>query len=489
MVIKMITIDNRLKVCADMVSGNGIVCDVGTDHAYLPAYLIENNKCNNVIASDINEGPLKFAQQTLLKYHFEDKIRLLKSDGLESIPSENVSDVVIAGMGGETISEIISGAEWLKNGVNLVLQPMTRAGHLRKWLYKNGYEISEEKAVVQDRFVYTVIRAFYSGFRLNIGKTAEIVGRINIETDAGMRYCQNQFFKINNIAMGLLKAGKFEDGNEYQTIAKRLTVMMEGKMNLVSDIYKYIDSLAPFSIQEKWDNSGLLTGNMNKKVSKVLVTLDITNNVADEAVEVGAELIISHHPVIFKPLYSLTENEPSCKLLKSGISAICIHTPYDVAKGGMSDILMELTGFEKTEGILEVTGQNEKPYGFGTIGLASKEYTADELAEKLKNVLDCTVVRYTDGGKPIKRAAFCTGSGGNLVEAAVNADADAYITSEVKHDQWLLASQMGISLFDCGHFHTENIGMIKLCKMLAADFPNIEFVMSKVNKDPVKYVL
>lgn len=260
-------------------------------------------------------------------------------------------------------------------------------------------------------------------------------------------------------------------------------------MNLVSDIYKYIDSLAPFSIQEKWDNSGLLTGNMNKKVSKVLVTLDITNNVADEAVEVGAELIISHHPVIFKPLYSLTENEPSCKLLKSGISAICIHTPYDVAKGGMSDILMELTGFEKTEGILEVTGQNEKPYGFGTIGLASKEYTADELAEKLKNVLDCTVVRYTDGGKPIKRAAFCTGSGGNLVEAAINADADAYITSEVKHDQWLLARQMGISLFDCGHFHTENIGMIKLCKMLAADFPNIEFVMSKVNKDPVKYVL
>ena len=485
----MITIDNRLKVCADMVSGNGIVCDVGTDHAYLPAYLIENNICDYAIASDINEGPLKFAQQTIIKYHIEDKIRLLKSDGLKNIPSENVSDVVIAGMGGETIAEIISGTQWLKSGVNLVLQPMTRAGYLRKWLYKNGFEIAEEKAVIQDRFIYTAIRAFYSGYKFNIGKVTEIAGRINIETDAGMKYCQNQLSKINNIAMGLSKAGKTADSQEYQRIAERLTAMMEGKMNLVSEIYTYIDSFAPFSTQEKWDNSGLLTGSMNKKVSKVLVTLDITNEVADEAAEIGAELIIAHHPVIFKPLYSLSENEPSCKLLKSGISAICVHTPYDVAEGGMSDILMELTGFEKTEGILEITGQNYKTYGFGTIGIASQEYQVDELAKKLKNVLGCTVVRYTDGGKPIKKAAFCTGSGGNLIIAALNQGADAYITSEVKHDQWLLAKQRGISVFDCGHFHTENIGMIRLCKMLAADFCNIESVISEVNKDPVKYVL
>lgn len=441
------------------------------------------------IASDINEGPLKFAQQTIIKYHIEDKIRLLKSDGLKNIPSENVSDVVIAGMGGETIAEIISGTQWLKSGVNLVLQPMTRAGYLRKWLYKNGFEIAEEKAVIQDRFIYTAIRAFYSGYKFNIGKVTEIAGRINIETDAGMKYCQNQLSKINNIAMGLSKAGKTADSQEYQRIAERLTAMMEGKMNLVSEIYTYIDSFAPFSTQEKWDNSGLLTGSMNKKVSKVLVTLDITNEVADEAAEIGAELIIAHHPVIFKPLYSLSENEPSCKLLKSGISAICVHTPYDVAEGGMSDILMELTGFEKTEGILEITGQNYKTYGFGTIGIASQEYQVDELAKKLKNVLGCTVVRYTDGGKPIKKAAFCTGSGGNLIIAALNQGADAYITSEVKHDQWLLAKQRGISVFDCGHFHTENIGMIRLCKMLAADFSNIEFVMSEVNKDPVKYVL
>lgn len=485
----MIVIDNRLRVCAEMISGNGIVCDIGTDHAYLPAYLIENKICTEAVASDINDGPLKFASQTLKKYGFEDNIKLIKSDGLANIPPDNISDIVIAGMGGETITLILDNIEWIKKGVNLVLQPMTRAGHLRKWLYKNGFEIAEEKAVIEDRFVYTVIRAFYSGYRINIGKVAEYVGRINIETLAGKRYIENQFLKINNIVMGLCRAGKDADSQQYKYIADRLKIMAEGRMNTVSEIYKYINSVSPFSLQEKWDNSGLLTGNMNKKINRVLVTLDITKEAAEEAVEIGAELVVSHHPVIFKPLYSLEDDEPACILMKNSISAICVHTPFDIAQDGMNDILMELSGFNKAEGILEVTGNDEKPYGFGTIGISDIEYAPSELAKKFKELLECTVVRYTDGGKNIKKAAFCTGSGGNLIESAVNLGADAYITSEVKHDQWLYAKRKGISVFDCGHFHTENAGMKKLCRMLAADFPNIDFSMSEVNKDPVEYVI
>jgi dinuclear metal center YbgI/SA1388 family protein len=260
-------------------------------------------------------------------------------------------------------------------------------------------------------------------------------------------------------------------------------------MNQVAEIYKYINSLAPFSTQEKWDNSGLITGNLNNNVSKVLVSLDITNEVVDEAKEMGAELVISHHPVIFKPLYSLFDDEPSCRLIKNGLSSICVHTPFDVAENGMSDILMEITGFKKTDGILEISGENEKSYGFGTVGLADCEYTAKELALKLKTALNCTVIKYTDSGKSIKKAAFCTGSGGDLISDALKLGADAYITAEVKHNQWLLARQKGISVFDCGHFHTENPGMKKLCKMLSAEFPNIEFKMSEINEDPVNYVL
>ena len=111
----MITIDNRLRVCSEMVNGSGIVCDVGTDHAYLPAYLIENKICDYALASDINDGPLSFAEQTVKKYKFEDRIKLVKSDGLDKIPSENVSDIIIAGMGGETIVSILENVQWIKN--------------------------------------------------------------------------------------------------------------------------------------------------------------------------------------------------------------------------------------------------------------------------------------------------------------------------------------------------------------------------------------
>jgi len=486
---QMISIDKRLESCAKMVSGTGTVCDIGTDHAYLPVYLIENKICKNSVASDINDGPLEYARQTLEKYDCTESIKVLKSDGLKNVDLTGVSDVVIAGMGGETIAEILKAETRNISGINFIFQPMTKAGYLRKWLYNNGFEIIREQAVICERYTYTVMNVTYTGIKINIGLTAEIIGRINPQTEAGNKYCENQYKKMMNIATGLSNAGKSEDSEYYMNIAKRLDLIMKGKMNMISEIYKYLDGIAPFSTQEKWDNSGLLTGNMNRKVSKVLVCLDITNEVADEAVEIGAELVISHHPVIFHPLYSLLDDEPACKLWKNGISAICTHTPFDCAENGMSSVLMELTGFNKTEGILEVVGNNGKPYGFGTVGITDTEYTAVQLASKLRDMLGCTVVKFTEGSNNIKKAAFCTGSGGNLIEAALNNGADAYITSEVKHDQWLFAKRKGIAVFDCGHYHTEIIGMKRLCKMLEAEFSDIEFVMSQADRDPVKYVL
>ncbi|MGN0620993.1 MAG: Nif3-like dinuclear metal center hexameric protein [Porcipelethomonas sp.] len=486
--LNMIILDKRLSVCAEMVGGKGIVCDVGTDHAYLASYLVESGKCSRVIASDINDGPLKFAEQTLNKYGIEG-VTLVKSDGLENISGEDVSDIVIAGMGGETICDILGKADWIKN-VNLVLQPMTRAGHLRKWLYANGFEIVREEAVSHERFVYSVIRAAYTGVRVSIGQVMENIGRISIETDDGMKYISRQYEKLNNIAAGLRRAGKSEDAEKYQRTADSLMLIMEDKMITISEIYNFIDSIAPFSSQEKWDNSGILTGSAEKKVSRVLVTLDITNEVADEAAETGSELVIAHHPVIFNAIKSLTEDIPALRLAKSGISSVCVHTPYDCAKGGMSDIIAELLGFKKTEGILEITGSlsDGSPYGFGCFCEADKEYTSDELALKLKDVLGCEMIRYTKYFGPISNIAVCTGSGGDLIGEAYKAGAQAYITSEVKHDQWLEARRLGIAVFDCGHFHTENPGMIRLCRMLSAEFPQVEFIMSQVNKDPVNYV-
>ena len=141
-------LDIRLMTCFEMVRGNGTVCDVGTDHALLAAELINSGKCSRVIASDIKEGPLESAENTVEKYGIADRVDLVLSDGLANVPLDGVSDIVIAGMGGETIADIIENCDALRmpenSEINLVLQPMTKAEILRKKLYEMGYTVSAE---------------------------------------------------------------------------------------------------------------------------------------------------------------------------------------------------------------------------------------------------------------------------------------------------------------------------------------------------------
>jgi tRNA (adenine22-N1)-methyltransferase len=142
----MLSLTPRLFACAEAVNGN-FACDVGTDHAFLAAYLIQCGKCGHVIASDVADGPLSSAEKTVRELNLEDKISIVKSDGLKNIEKDRITDVIIAGMGGELILKIISECEWLKSGVNLILQPMTKAEYLRKSLFSSGFEIVSEKAV------------------------------------------------------------------------------------------------------------------------------------------------------------------------------------------------------------------------------------------------------------------------------------------------------------------------------------------------------
>lgn len=156
-------LDKRLIACASFVTKNSIAADIGTDHAYLPVYLIKNGISRFVYACDIKDGPLKAAYLTVEQSGYEDKISVIKSDGLDSVPISGVTDVIAAGMGGETIAEIIGRCDYLKkNRVNLILQPMTRAYILRRFLCENGFFIKTEEAVKSGGFCYTVINAEYA---------------------------------------------------------------------------------------------------------------------------------------------------------------------------------------------------------------------------------------------------------------------------------------------------------------------------------------
>ena len=244
-------------------------------------------------------------------------------------------------------------------------------------------------------------------------------------------------------------------------------------MATVRDFYEYLNGIAPFETQEEWDNSGMLVGDMNAEVAKAAVVLDITPDAVRQAKELGANLIVSHHPVIFRGIKSVTKGSVPFELAANGISAVCCHTPLDIAAGGTNDTLAGILGFEVHTG--------EDPIlRFGEIEETSAENLAKHIAEKLG-----TTVRFADAGKLIKKIAVCTGSGCSLIEAAD--DIDAFITGDAGHHDFLDAVQNGITLIAAGHFETENIIVPVLKTKLAEQFKNIEIIELR-QENPVRFI-
>lgn len=244
-------------------------------------------------------------------------------------------------------------------------------------------------------------------------------------------------------------------------------------MAKVKDFYGYLNSIAPFETQEDWDNSGMLAGDMNAEVKKAAVVLDITHEEIKKAKAIGADLIISHHPVIFNPIKSVTKGSVPYELVASSINALCCHTPLDIADGGTNDSLAELLG-------INVTRANDPILRLGTV----EPTTAQELAGKIANTLN-TKVRYADAGKTIKRIAICTGAGCSLIEAA--GEIDAFITGDASHHSFLDCVQAGITLIAAGHYETEIIVVPVLVKKLQAQFPDIEIIDIK-QENPIKFI-
>ena len=159
----MITLDKRLSVVAAMVRPGSRLADIGTDHAYLPVHLVQAGVCPGAIASDIGAGPLDAARHTVTANGLTSEIALRLGDGLSTVTAEEVEDIAIAGMGGETIAAILEAAPWVKDGrLRLILQPMTKAEDLRRWLLTNGFAILEERLIQDKRHLFPVMAAEYT---------------------------------------------------------------------------------------------------------------------------------------------------------------------------------------------------------------------------------------------------------------------------------------------------------------------------------------
>lgn len=262
---------------------------------------------------------------------------------------------------------------------------------------------------------------------------------------------------------------------------------MEGELGImikVVDIFELLESKAPCALKLAFDNVGHLVGHADAPVKRVITALDITDDVIKEAVAEGAELIVSHHPLVFDAIKSVTDatwvGRRILTLAEHHIAAICMHTNLDAAQGGVNDALMEALGGTVMETLDPVSG-------IGRIGELGKETTLSAFLAHTKATLQTNGLRYHDAGRAVRRVACCGGSGGGDIALAYDAGCDTYVTADVKYDQFLEAKSLGINLIDADHFCTENVVVPVLAEWLRVAFPALDVRIARSHGQTARF--
>ena len=238
------------------------------------------------------------------------------------------------------------------------------------------------------------------------------------------------------------------------------------------EIYEFLNSFAPFNTALEFDNPGLLVGDPKAEVKTVLISLDCTLAAIEKAKEIGAELILTHHPVIYEPLKEVVAGTPVFECARNGITVISAYTNLDFCDGGVCDTLCAKAGLEHI-----IKTQD---------GLRIGEVTpckAKDFAEKVGAALNCNP-RFVEGESLVQKVAVCSGSGSSFLEQAVSLGCDTLLTGDVKYSAFIAASNMKVNLIDAGHFETENIILPVLEEKLKQNFPALETEIFNCN--PIK---
>ncbi len=240
----------------------------------------------------------------------------------------------------------------------------------------------------------------------------------------------------------------------------------------VRELYECLNEKIPPSLSCSWDNDGLMCcPDPEREVGRVLIALDITGRVVDEAIKGDYDLVISHHPLIFSPLRSVTLGDTTARkvirLLQAGISAMSFHTRLDAVEGGVNDTLAEALG------LCDIRPFGPEGEQIGRIGTLPEAMSLEAFAALVRRVTDIEAVRVSDAGRPVRRVAVLGGSGSSDVGAALAAGADTYLTGELKHHDLTDAPDLGLNLIEGGHFHTENPVCRRIEEMLRQIDPTV----------------
>lgn len=232
----------------------------------------------------------------------------------------------------------------------------------------------------------------------------------------------------------------------------------------VSDLLDWIDSYAPFRLAAKWDQCGLQVGSPAAEVKRVLVALDVGSRTLDEGIRLECQCLVTHHPLIFRPIAAVREDVyPGAlvaKAIRSGVSLIAAHTNLDIARGGTNDHLSALLGLQDAHPLDPdpMPGREELPMGLGRVGVLAAAQPLAALVRELERLLSGARARVVgDPERLVTRLALCTGSGGSLLDQAIAAGVDAYVTGDIRYHEAQRALEENIALVDVGHFASEHI--------------------------------
>ena len=226
---------------------------------------------------------------------------------------------------------------------------------------------------------------------------------------------------------------------------------------LLREIINSIESVAPRSTQEAWDNSGMQVGDTGRDIQSVLLTTDVTTDVVAEAIELGCQLIISHHPLLFHGLKQVCGQTVQARIvemaIKHDIAIYSAHTNLDSVVGGINTTLAERLGLRETK--ILVPSETDGSRGLGAIGKLDKPIHYADFIGYIREALSCTYVRYTQPGKQmIQTVALCGGSGAEFIETAIEQGADVYLTADCKYHEFQEADGR-IGLIDIDHWISE----------------------------------
>lgn len=258
-------------------------------------------------------------------------------------------------------------------------------------------------------------------------------------------------------------------------------------MPTARQIEEALYALAPRELAMSWDNVGLLVGDPDREVHRVVVALDITEDVVEEAFAEGAELIVAHHPVMnctWLPVQTLREDTPQGRMLRrmtqENIAGICMHTNLDAAEGGVNDALLRALKVVDPGPLTEER--------IGRVGwLENGPMTLEAFVRQVTAALRCNGLRYADAGKPVSRVAVGGGACGEFITQAIAAGCDTFVTSDLRYHDFLDAKPRGINLIDAGHFPTEDVVCPVIIEELRRQFPMLNVKKSASHREVIQY--